>query len=150
MVLYYHSMKRVSTVSARSKQRAEQVQEDATSAVSEINPPASSVCPSPTDSRCAPRRSERPLGPDDFDVLKEMVQAYKAHRLDFSVLPRRPKFKNPKVNTGITVSADIRQRSLEKAQSDPDGTGGSLSSLIELLLWMFLECPQDVVERYPR
>ena len=103
----------------------------------------------PTDP-CGAKKSEQPLGSNDFDILKEMVEQYKAHRLDFSALPRRPRFKGPRVNSGITCNTEIRNRALEKAHADPDGTGGSLSSLIELLLWVFLECPQDVVERFPR
>jgi hypothetical protein len=139
-------------VSAESKEpRLEHVQETEACTVSALRRPSTPPDdPSPTTISCGAKKSKEPLGTDDFDVLKEMVQAYKAQRLDFSVLPRRPRFKSPRVNTGITLSDEIRRRSLEQALSDPDGTGGSLSSLIELLLWVFLECPHDVVERYPR
>lgn len=90
------------------------------------------------------------LAPDELDVLRQMIREYKAHRLDFSVLPRRPRFKKPRVNSGITCNREIRQRALEKAKADPDGTGGSLSGLIEMLLWKYLGSPADVVERFPR
>ena len=89
-----------------------------------------------------------PLGEDDLDTLKRMVEEYKAHRLDFTSLPRRPRFKGPRVNTGITIRAEIRKRALERAKADPDGTGGgNLSGLIELLLWVFLGQPEDVIDR---
>ncbi|MBI5251575.1 MAG: hypothetical protein HY912_18955 [Desulfomonile tiedjei] len=88
------------------------------------------------------------LGEDDLDTLKRMVEEYKAHRLDFTSLPRRPRFKGPRVNTGITIRAEIRKRALERAKADPDGTGGgNLSGLIELLLWVFLGQPEDVIDK---
>ena len=51
-------------------------------------------------------------------------------------------------NTGITIRAEIRNRALARAKADPDGTGGgNLSGLIELLLWVFLGSPEDVIDR---
>jgi len=89
-----------------------------------------------------------PLRNDDLDTLKRMVEEYKAHRLDFISLPRRPRFKGSRVNTGISIHAAIRDRALERAKADPDGTGGgNLSGLIELLLWVFLGQPEDVIDR---
>jgi hypothetical protein len=88
------------------------------------------------------------LGEDDLDTLKRMVEEYKSHRLDFTSLPRRPRFKGPRINTGITIRAEIRNRALARAKADPDGTGGgNLSGLIELLLWVFLGQPEDVIDR---
>ena len=92
-----------------------------------------------------------PLAEDDFEVLRKMVLEYKAHRIDFSNLRRRPKFKGGKVNSGIAINAEIKRRAVERAKADPDGTGGgNLSGLIELLLWTFLGCPEDVIDRGPR
>jgi len=89
-----------------------------------------------------------PLNEEDFDTLKRIVEEYKAHRVDFASLPRRPRFKGPRINTGITLRAEIRKRALERAKADPDGTGGgSLSGLIELLLWVFLGQPEDVIDK---
>ena len=88
-----------------------------------------------------------PLDPDEFDTLREMIHEYKAHRVDFSCLPKRPKFRGPRVNSGFTCNDEIRGRASTKARTDPHGTGGSLSSLIELLLWKYLGCPSDVIER---
>ena len=97
------------------------------------------------------RGEKPPLAGDDFEVLRKMVQDYKSHRIDFSNLRRRPKFRGPRVNSGIAINAEIKRRAVERAKADPDGTGGgNLSGLIELLLWTFLGCPDDVVDRGPR
>lgn len=108
----------------------------------------SAQSPSPVTPR--PDVDQNLLDLDDIEILKIMVREYKAHRVDFSILPRRPRFKYPRVNSGITCNAEIRRRALIKAKADPDATGGSLSSLIELLLWKFLGCPSDVVEIGPK
>lgn len=110
--------------------------------------------PSEQDTDCENQREtekgtlKSPLHEDDLEVLKRIVEEYKAHRVDFASLPRRPKFKGPRVNTGISIHASIRQRALEQAKADPDGTGGgNLSGLIELLLWVFLKQPEDLIDR---
>ena len=102
------------------------------------------------DTSCGTEKDaeKRPLGEDDLDTLKRMVEEYKAHRLDYTSLPRRPRFKGPRINTGITIRAEIRNRALARAKADPDGTGGgNLSGLIELLLWVFLGQPEDVIDK---
>ncbi|MFC1836005.1 hypothetical protein ACFL2Q_15010 [Thermodesulfobacteriota bacterium] len=113
----------------------------------------SRTSPPDEDSSYPPQRAEPdndagglPLDPDELDTLKEMVGEYKARRMDFSCLPRRPRFKSPRVNSGFTCNDEIRERASVKAKIDPHGTGGSLSSLIELLLWKYIGCPSDVVE----
>lgn len=89
-----------------------------------------------------------PLNEEDLDTLKRIVEEYKAHRVNFTSLPRGPRFKGPRVNTGISIHAEIRKRALERAKADPDGTGGgNLSGVIELLLWVFLGQPEDVIDR---
>ena len=88
-----------------------------------------------------------PLDTNDLIVLKTMVDEYKSSRLDFSILPRRPRFKGGRVNTGIALNAELKNRAVEKAKSDPDNMGGgNLSGLVELLLWVFLGCPKDIVQ----
>jgi hypothetical protein len=86
-----------------------------------------------------------PLTFEELQLLKRMIREYKAQRLDFSELPRRPRFKGPRVNSGITCNAEIRRQALERVKADPVGTGGSLSGLIEFLLWKYLGCPEHVV-----
>lgn len=97
---------------------------------------------------CRAQNPCSPLGEDDLRVLRRMVEEFKAQRVDFTSLPRRPKLRGPRVNTGISINSEIRLRALARAKADPDGTGGgNLSGLIELLLWMFLGCPEDVIDR---
>ncbi len=91
-----------------------------------------------------------PFTPEELRLLKRMIHEYKATGMDFSVLPRRPLFKRPRVNSGISINLEIKKRASERAMADPDGTGGSLSSLIEVLLWVYIGRPADVVERFPR
>lgn len=90
------------------------------------------------------------LDADDINILKIIVREYKAHRIDFTVLPHRPRFKPPRINTGIICNAEIRKRASAKAKADYQATGGSLSSLTELLLWKYLGCPADVVKTGPK
>ena len=100
------------------------------------------------DVPCDTEEENPPLGEDDLNVLRRMVEEYKAQRVDFSSLPRRPRFKGPRINTGISIHEEIRNRALQRAKADPDRSGGgNLSGLIELLLWMFLGCPEDAIDR---
>ena len=92
---------------------------------------------------------EPPIREDDFETLRKIVEEYKAHRLDFTLLPPRPRFASPRTNSGFTCNTEIRRRASKKAQADPHGTGGSLSQLIELLLWKYVGCPPDVIEKPP-
>lgn len=81
---------------------------------------------------------------DEIEVLKQIIRAYQAKRLDLSL--GRPRFKKPRSNSGILLNDEIKKRALEKAKADPDATGGSLSGLVELLLWRYIGSPSDVVE----
>ena len=86
----------------------------------------------------------QPLSAEELHAIREILQQYKAHEI--SNLPRRPTFKDPRINSGFLCNAEIRKRALQKAKADPRATGGSLSSLIELLLWRFVGSPEDVIE----
>jgi hypothetical protein len=85
------------------------------------------------------------LQSDEIEVLREIIQTYRANKLDLSL--GRPRFKKPRSNSGILLNDEIRKRALEIAKSDPDATGGSLSALVEILLWRYIGSPSDVVER---
>ena len=87
----------------------------------------------------------KPLSPEELQAIREILQQYKAHEI--SSLPRRPTFKEPRTNSGFLCNEEIRKRALAKAKADPRATGGSLSSLIELLLWRFVGSPDDVIEK---
>ena len=157
MVLHYHIQTgRVSQVSPESQNIHETAKNEGSVLDSPpctlSSPEDSSELPQDTDpdTPCGTERDaeKSPLGEDDLDTLKRMVEEYNAHRVDFTSLPRRPRFKGPRINTGITIRAEIRNRALARAKADPDGTGGgNLSGLIELLLWVFLGCPEDVIDR---
>jgi len=88
--------------------------------------------------------SKQPLKPEELQAIREILQQYQAHEI--SNLPRRPTFKDPRINSGFLCNAEIRKRALQKAKADPRATGGSLSSLIELLLWRYVGSPEDVIE----
>jgi hypothetical protein len=83
--------------------------------------------------------------PQEIEVLREIIQTYRANRLDLFV--GRPRFKRPRSNSGILLNNEIKKRASEKARADPEATGGSLSGLVELLLWRYIGSPSDVVER---
>lgn len=87
----------------------------------------------------------QPLNPEELQALREILQQYQAH--DISGLPRRPAFREPRMNSGFLCNTEIRKRALQKAKEDPRATGGSLSSLIELLLWRYIGSPEDVVKK---
>lgn len=84
------------------------------------------------------------LQSQEIEVLKQMIRAYRANKLELSLV--RPRFKKPRSNSGILVNDEIKRRALEMAKADPDATGGSLSGLVELLLWKYIGSPADVVE----
>ena len=86
----------------------------------------------------------KPLTSEELQAIREILQQYKAHEI--SNLPRRPTFKEPRSNSGFLCNEEVRKRALQKAKADPRATGGSLSSLIELLLWRYVGSPEDVVE----
>jgi hypothetical protein len=50
-----------------------------------------------------------------------------------------------KINTGLLIDQGIKDAALAAARKDPAITGGSLSLLVELLLWRFLGSPGDYI-----
>lgn len=85
------------------------------------------------------------LEPKEIEILREIVETYQASKLDLRY--RRPRFKKPRVNSGVLLCEAVRERALEKAKLNPDATGGSLSGLIEVLLWRYIGSPSDVLEK---
>lgn len=92
----------------------------------------------------APETVSEPLQSHEIETLREIIEKYRANQLDLS--GGRPRFRKPRTNSGILLNEAIRKRALEKAKADPDATGGSLSGLVELLLWRYIGSPSDVVE----
>ena len=62
---------------------------------------------------------------------------------------QRPIFRGTRRNTGVHVNQILLERALERVKQDKAGTGGSLSRLVELLLWRYLGEPADVIETAP-
>jgi hypothetical protein len=62
----------------------------------------------------------------------------------------RPMFKGKRRNTGVHVNEDILSRVMKKVKADKVRTGGSLSLLVELLLWRYIGSPPDLLEDVPQ
>ena len=92
----------------------------------------------------APETVPEPLQSHEIETLREIIEKYHTNQFDLS--GGRPRFRKPRTNSGILLNENIRKRALEKAKADPDATGGSLSGLVELLLWRYIGSPSDVVE----
>ena len=50
----------------------------------------------------------------------------------------RPVFKGTRRNSGFHINAEILKRAMKKVKTDKVRTGGSLSMLVELLLWQYI------------
>lgn|GEM_PF-881724 len=61
----------------------------------------------------------------------------------------RPVFRGKRRNTGVHINEDILTRAMAEAKKDKVRTGGSLSLLVELLLWQYIGSPDELLERPP-
>jgi hypothetical protein len=61
----------------------------------------------------------------------------------------RPVFKGERKNTGVLVNREILDRAAAKAKTEKARTGGSLSSLVELLLWFYVGSPDELLATGP-
>jgi len=59
-------------------------------------------------------------------------------------------FSGEAKNTGVNVNLEIVKRARYKIKTDKARTGGSLSKLVELLLWQYIGSPEDLVEKAPQ
>lgn len=77
--------------------------------------------------------------------LMEWWRATKGKGGESTMPAKRPTLKGPegRINTGLLIDKTLKDRALEAAKRDPAMTGGSLSLLIELLLWRFLGEPAE-------
>lgn len=81
------------------------------------------------------------------DVLQDMAVWWEQNRgAVIRVASAPPAFKKPRKNSGIHCSEEILKRAMKQAKLEKDKTGGSLSRLVELLLWKYLGEPEDVLE----
>jgi hypothetical protein len=90
------------------------------------------------------------LDDDAWQDLHEMLRSWKARNNADVVQPQyRPMFRGNRRNSGIHVNEIILQRAMKKAKLDRARTGGSLSRLVEFLLWQYIGSPTDVLEPLP-
>jgi len=81
------------------------------------------------------------------DDLRDIVEWWRARKGEPSAFPQqRPVFRGERKNTGIHCNQTILKRAMEKVKTDKVRTGGSLSLLVEWLLWRYIGEPEDVLE----
>ncbi len=89
---------------------------------------------------------DSPLSPEENTELREMLSWWKSKGIGLDAIERRPIFKGQTRNTGIKINEELLERAVIKAKKERLRTGGSLSGLIEWLLWKYLDEPADLVE----
>jgi len=82
---------------------------------------------------------------DDLKALLEWWRQKKSSPL--GEIQARPVFKGKRRNSGFHVNDSILKRAMEKVKTDKVRTGGSLSMLVELLLWQYIDSPEDLLEQ---
>lgn len=83
--------------------------------------------------------------------LRAVLDWWRARQEESMILsPTRPVFKGPRRNSGFHINAELLKRATEKLKKDKVRTGGSMSLLMEILLWEYLGRPQDVLEAVPQ
>lgn len=87
-----------------------------------------------------------PLTPDEIGTVREMIVWWKSRRIGLDSVERRPVLKGGTRNTGIKINEELLNRAVQKAKKERLRTGGSLSGLVELLLWKYLDEPDDLIE----
>lgn len=87
-----------------------------------------------------------PLSLEEVGIVREIISWWKSRRVRLEEVERRPVFKGPTRNTGIKINEELLHRAAQKAKKEKLRTGGSLSGLIELLLWKYLDEPDDLIE----
>jgi len=85
---------------------------------------------------------------DDLDNLKALLDWWKARpEATFTAPQPKPTFTGESKNTGIRINKTILDRATAQAREQRWQTGGSLSQLVELLLWRYIGSPEDVLEQ---
>lgn len=80
-----------------------------------------------------------------WEDLRLMLDSWRS-RKERPVLPQRPIFKGQRRNTGVHCNTEILERAAAKAKAERLETGGSLSMLVELLLWRYIGEPEDLLD----
>jgi len=92
------------------------------------------------------QRDLSPLSPEEVGTVRDMIQWWESRRMRLDEIERRPVFKGTTRNTGININEELLNRAVQKAKKERLRTGGSLSGLVEFLLWKYLDEPQDIIE----
>jgi hypothetical protein len=92
------------------------------------------------------QRDLSPLSPEEVGTVRDMIQWWESRRMRLDEIERRPVFKGATRNTGININEELLNRAVQKAKKERLRTGGSLSGLVEFLLWKYLDEPQDIIE----
>lgn len=87
-----------------------------------------------------------PLSSEEVASLREIIAWWKSRKMGLGEIERRPIFKGEPRNTGIKINGELLNRALQKAKKERLRTGGSLSGLVEWLLWKYLDEPEDLIE----
>ena len=92
------------------------------------------------------QRDLSPLSSEEIVTVREIISWWKSRRMGLDDIERRPVFKGQTRNTGIKINEELLNRAVQKAKKQRLRTGGSLSGLVELLLWKYLDEPDDLIE----
>lgn len=92
------------------------------------------------------KKDVSPLSSEEVGTLREIISWYESRRIGLDHIERRPIFKGRTRNTGIKINEELLNRAVQKAKKQRVRTGGSLSGLVELLLWKYLDEPDDLIE----
>ncbi len=85
----------------------------------------------------------------ESETLDEIVQWWN-ERKEAGLPEQRPVIRGgtgQRQNTGMCVDAVVLKRAREKARHERIRTGGSMSQLVELLLWQYIGSPADLLAR---
>lgn len=100
--------------------------------------------------------TDQPVFPFDETTaieLAQMLEWWKAHKDGLETLMEspqsaetRPTFKRDRtVTKTVRLAAQLVERAEKEARRQKNISGGSLSGLVEVLLWRFLGCPNDLI-----
>jgi hypothetical protein len=115
--------------------------------------------PRPADKQISPEIAKDLLTNDELALIKKLLNDYQngrlGHMLEWwnqnqgafqSTQERRPLFKGKRRNTGLHVNEKILELAIEKVKKDKYWSGGSLSLLVERLLWTYVGEPESLLE----
>lgn len=101
----------------------------------------------PRPSQEIPQALPEWLDSDAFRALRAVLDWWQERQDETMILsPSRPVFKGKRRNSGFHINEEILRRATAKLKKDKVRTGGSMSLLMELLLWEYIGRPPDLLE----